>query len=149
MKRVDVNYKFILTEDLVEEGTVNVGNRELHYGDDDNRVWLILGPGTKITVKDNYSWDGCSPKFAKIGRVWIGTVDTKRNWQASCVHDSLYQYGLIPGFPYLKIDADVTFYNILMKYKFRLASLYFWAVNKLGRYRKEENVKLVKEVKLD
>lgn len=147
MKKVDTNYKYILEEDLIEEGTVNVGNRELHYGDNDDRVWLIVGPGTKLTVKKNYSWDGCSPKVAKIGPFWLGTIDTKRNWQASCVHDSLYQFGLVEGFPYLKVDADTTFYNIMTKYKFRLAGLYHYAVDKLGKYRKEENVKLVKEVK--
>jgi hypothetical protein len=146
VKKVTTNYKYILDEDLVEEGVVDIGSRELYYGDNDDRVWLVLGPGRKVTVKDNYSWDGCSPKFAKVGPFWLGTVDTKRNWKGSCVHDALYQYGLVEGFPYNKEDADVTFYNILLKYKFTLKNLYYWAVDKFGRYHKEDNVKLVKEV---
>jgi len=146
MKKVKNNYKYILKADLVEEGSVNIGNRELYYGDEDGRVWLILGPDTKITVKKSYSWDGCSPKIAKIGPFWVGTIDTKRNWRGSCVHDALYQFNSAGKFPYTKKDADTTFYNILVKYGFRAVGLYYWAVDKFGRFKKEDNTKLIKEI---
>lgn len=146
VQKVKEIYKYQLDDDLVEQGVVDVGDRELYYGDDKGRWWLKLGPHYKITVRDGYAWDGCSPKFAKIGPLYFGTIDAKRNAKASCVHDALYQYGLVTGFPYKKKDADVTFYNILVKYGFKLAGLYHWAVDKFGRYKKQPNTYFLKQV---
>lgn len=146
MKKVDRIYRFILDEDLVEDGHRDVGDRELYYGDCEGRWWLKLGPHYKVTVRCGYAWDGCSPKIAKIGKLYIGTIDTKNNWQGSCVHDALYQFGMVNEFPYTKKDADVTFYNILKKYGFKLAGLYYWAVDKFGRFSKHDETFFLKEV---
>lgn len=148
MKKVDRIYRYVLEEDLTTEtaGVVDVGDRVLYYGDDKGRWWLRIGPHYKITVRDGYAWDGCSPKLAKIGPLWIGTIDTKRNMRASCVHDALCQFGAIEDFPYTRRQTDVVFYNLMKEDGFRLAGLYHWVVAMVPDYTPYDNTYFLKEV---
>lgn len=66
-------------------------------GIDFDSEWCSIHDST-ITVRKNYAWDGCSPKF-KLGAYAFGVPDGKvrsgmpvHTGRASAVHDALCQY---------------------------------------------------------
>lgn len=91
----------------------------------------------KVTVKAGYSWNGCTPKI-NILDVWlIGTPEGNMDhstgkpntYYASCLHDSLYQFG-ISGAGITRKQADVAFKVYLGEHK--AAGLYYGAVRAFG-----------------
>ena len=114
-------YKYTL------ESEVKIYNRLLQgysfYGEFGRVVNGIL------VIYKGYSWDGCSPKIAKIGKFYIGTPDfgdcTK---DASLVHDFLYQFKIGT-----REIADKIFYEELIMNDFIFAALYYNMVRKFGK----------------
>ena len=59
--------------------------------------WVSI-EGGKLTIKKNYSWNGCSPKVKLFGRIY-GTPEgpmmkdgKPQTYYATMVHDALYQF---------------------------------------------------------
>lgn len=69
----------------------------------------------KVTIKKDYCWNGCT--FA---------VDTKKTYNASLIHDSLYQYGNQLGMD--RYVADRYFLRQLRKDGFEFSKAYYWGV---------------------
>ena len=101
------HYKFTLKEPL---HTYSSELKEVYFSND----WLMVCNGF-ITVKKGYSWDGCT--FAP---------DTKDTYEASCVHDALYQFNIN------RLKADLTFYDLLKQNKFPFAKTYYISVRLFG-----------------
>ena len=78
---------------------------------------------SNIFIKEGYTWDGCTL-----------AIDTKRTYDASLVHDFLYEYK-----PVTRSIADKIFYNILQNNKFRLSLLYYIAVRLFGTFYYTKN----------
>ena len=100
-------YKLTLKEHLY---TYSVELKDVYFSNN----WLMICNGY-ITIKKGYSWDGCT--FAP---------DTKSTYEASCVHDALYQF---------KIDKqkrDLAFYDLLKQNGFTLAKIYYISVRLFG-----------------
>ncbi len=107
-----------------------------------NKVRMIIEKSGRITIKERYSWDGCTPKVALLDLLIIGTPDgipfgkehKPKTYYASLVHDALYQF--LPEFPDQTIltrrDADDFFYRILEEHEFAPRRLYWLAVRLFG-----------------
>ena len=100
-------YKFTLAS------TLSAYSRELQgvYFHND---WLMVCNGF-VTIKRGYSWDGCT--FAP---------DTLETYEASCVHDALYQFKID------KMKSDKAFYDLLKQNGFQLAKIYYISVRLFG-----------------
>jgi len=98
-----------------------------------------------ITIYGDYAWDGCSIKFFKIGKLYIGTPDggfRDGKWEpditkyCSLVHDFMYQFhdeiNQQSKEKLTREAADLIFYDRLKEEKFRLAKIYYLAVKNLG-----------------
>lgn len=109
-----------------------------------NKVRMIIEKSGRITIKKNYSWDGCTPKFSILDLFIFGTPDGIRfgkeqkpkTYYASLVHDAFYQF--IPDMEDKTIitrdDADDFFYRMLKENDFALSRLYWWAVHVFGQF---------------
>ncbi len=107
-----------------------------------DKVRMIIEKSGRITIKANYSWDGCTPKFSLFDLAIIGTPDgisfgrehKPKTYYASLVHDALYQF--IPDMEdqstITRLDADNFFYKILEEHEFALRRLYWLAVRLFG-----------------
>ena len=87
-----------------------------------------------VTVKEGYSWDGCSPKF-KIGNKIIGTPDGKNDECrfASLYHDVFYQYAReLKKQGLIRLMVDYQFFLDLLLEEFRFSQLYYEAVRLFG-----------------
>lgn len=137
-------YKYRLKADYVyESGTPPTFGAwqtpELHFADDWGKYWLSIHVSGRITVRRDYSWDGCSPKFRVFGKL-LGTPEGEidpltgypATYHASLIHDALYQFMDHPRMPYTKAQADLIFYRILQSDRFGSAHLYYAAVKWLG-----------------
>jgi hypothetical protein len=128
-------YKFVIHHDVYI--VTNIKNRSFE------NCWLLIEPDGKIILKgsygNGYAWDGCSPKGVFLDIIW-GTPDGKLDWNteapityyASLIHDALYQYKA--DIPISRKEADVIFLLNLRKAKFKLASLYGFAVRTFGGF---------------
>ena len=89
----------------------------------------------KLTIKKEYAWNGCSPKFSLFGLKTIGIPDGHIDYRtgkefcyyATLVHDALYQYKIGT-----KIQADSKFYVMLNN--FPPKEIYYWSVCKFGKW---------------
>lgn len=109
-----------------------------------NKVRMIIEKSGRITIKKNYSWDGCTPKFSILDLFLVGTPDGIRagremkpkTYYASLVHDALYQF--IPDMDdktlITRDDADNFFYTMLEESDFALRKLYWLAVHLFGGF---------------
>lgn len=111
-----------------------------------------------ITVKKNYAWDGCTPKFkmgGKIFGVWDGFFNhnTKQpdTYYASLVHDVLLQF--IGEHPISRKHCDEIFLWIMQRDAFPFAWVYYafvrlWflvvrrSLSKLAQWRQKWQVTL-------
>ena len=137
-------YKFVEYKDFVVHDTGFKGKSF-------NKDFLLIEADGTITIRcsfkdTGYAWDGCSPKWNWIDITW-GTPDGRLDWNtvkpityyASMVHDVLYQY---------KREHDITrkqtdqlFRELLKKEKFKLATIYYWAVRVFGGFYGKWKVK--------
>ena len=69
-----------------------------------------------ITIKKGYSWNGCTY-----------VPDFKGTYYASLIHDALYQYKV--G----RKIADLVFYDLMKRDKFKGAWIYYNGVKLFGR----------------
>jgi len=139
---------------LDEEVTLSTPLRGYSYESD----YVVLGEDGTLTIKAEYSWNGCSPKVEAMGML-MGTPEgalpgdgekekiegklkdigyeqfqwrKARTHYASLVHDALYQIGE----KYPDIDrkvVDMLFLKILKAYRFLPARAYYSIVRLLGR----------------
>jgi len=107
------------------------------FGEQIETQWIIISKGGKITVKKDYSWDGCSPKIKLFG-VILGTPDGKilsdefpQTYFASLVHDALYQHKKVISIT--RLEADLLPLDMLNRRAFKFSKLYFLAVRIFGR----------------
>lgn len=99
---------------------------------------LEVYPDGTVKVLAQYTWDGCTPKFA-LWDIAFGTPDgvpnhnTKRPkaYYASLIHDALYQF-LDVDLPFSKANADQIFLDILTRDEFAPRKLYYAAVRIFG-----------------
>ena len=111
-----------------------------HFADKNGKVWLTIHHNGDFLISAGYSWDGCSPKLAKIGNFWIGVPDGRINpetgkhqaYFATLIHDILYQFKHKDHMPFSRREMDKFFYQLLKESNFRFTKLYFWAVRLLG-----------------
>ena len=96
-----------------------------------SNAWFEIVPDGMITIKGTnvqsngkggYAWDGCSPKVVILDAVLgipDGIPETKLpiTWEASMVHDALYQFSRYTGVT--RKQADVLFLQMLTRARFR------------------------------
>jgi hypothetical protein len=100
----------------------------------DGREWLLINR-YGITLRAGYAWNGCTPKYWSRIFGWCGTPDYPSTILASAIHDALYQFARTEHFPFHRSDVDLLFYHIIsLSGSPRLASLYYSAVVKFGRW---------------
>jgi hypothetical protein len=101
--------------------------------------WLSIDPvAGAITVRKQYSWDGCSPKLCSfMGLFWIGTPDGivckdgfTKTGKASMVHDALYQF--LGEHTMNRTTCDEVFLNQMKRDEFVLAYPYYMTVRAFG-----------------
>lgn len=137
-------YKYRLKADYVHESGIEPlfgswQTPELHFCDEWGKYWLSIHVYGRITVRQDYAWDGCSPKFRLFGKV-VGIPDGAINprtgypltYHASLIHDALYQFLDHPRFPYTRAQVDTIFHQMLIKARFPHAGIYYAAVKYLG-----------------
>lgn len=97
----------------------------------------IYKDGT-IVVKENYCWDGCTPKFNFID-ISFGVPDGITNpdtlkpkcYYASLVHDALCQF-ILSELPLSKRQVDGIFYDLLKRSEFKPRYIYWVFVRIFG-----------------
>lgn len=102
------------------------------------KLRLVIARDGKITVKKDYAWDGCSPKFNVLDLFWVGTPDGAMNenkpvtYYASLVHDALGQFAKKEPerMPFNRQERDLIFREMLEGFTFQW--LYYLAVRILG-----------------
>ena len=102
--------------------------------------WLRIGLDGRITILEDYAWNGCSPKFSLLDLLVLGTpdgiIDIKscrpKTYFATLVHDALYQY--YPWLPISRKAIDELFLAMMKEKKFKLARLYYVAVRLFGGF---------------
>jgi len=129
-------YKFVHSHQDVSI-TTNLKNRSF------NGDWLAIHPDGQVTIKSSshkgYAWDGCSPKFNFLD-ITFGTPDGKLDYKtvkpityyASMFHDAIYQYKSDVNLCISRKEADILFYLLLKKAKFKLAYVYYFFVRVFG-----------------
>lgn len=113
----EVNYKFTLTRDVVD----NLGV----YGYEIETDYIRLYADGRIIIKKPYAWDGCSRP----------AINTKKNLRAGLVHDVGYQLIRLKLLPKSCRGAiDNRFYAILKEDKFMFPGLYYTVVDKFAEF---------------
>ena len=79
-------------------------------------AWGKIEPNGYIKIYKDYSWDGCT-----------GVPDTDRTYEASLLHDFLYQFR-----PCSRYKADLSFYINLKEHNFQFSLIYYIGVRLLG-----------------
>lgn len=98
--------------------------------------WLVI-VNNNITILENYSWDGCSPKF-KINNKIVGTPDfVSYTYKASLLHDALYQYA--GRHSLARKQCDDIFLIVMNLNKFKLASFYYRMTRIFGGFFWDKN----------
>ena len=121
-------YKFKIMEDFEYTDT----NWQLEHEFDSQ--WLRIAVDGIITVKSNengYAWDGCTPKKSLWNLSIIGVPDGHVDYRtmkpytydASLVHDALYQY--LDSVPITKKVIDQLFLKMLGRFQTKTYLLFF------------------------
>lgn len=104
-----------------------------------NSEWLKITPKGQIIIEKGYSWNGCSPKKSIFDIFIVGTFDgyleketgKPKLYEATLVHDALYQYYGYHGIPRKVID--ILFLDMMREKYFRHSYLYYLTVRIIGR----------------
>jgi len=121
---------FTLTQDYSWDASQLIA-RDIAF----DNPWLRINLGM-ITVKQGYSWDGCSPKWALADLCVIGTPDGRLHhglpitYHASLIHDTLVQFRHL--LPITRQQATAIFDAMLAECDFFWRQLYVWAVSHFG-----------------
>ena len=97
--------------------------------------WVDITNGC-ITIKKNYAWDGCTPKWQPLGLLTIGTPDGVlrfgKPWlyHSSLIHDVLVQFR--KELPFTQQQVTQIFKEHMQQTKWPLWRIYTAAVNYLG-----------------
>lgn len=113
----------------------------MEFRDEKGRLRLVIEKSGRITVRQGYAWDGCTPKICFFD-ILFGTPDgvvhmasgKPKTYYASLVHDALYQF--LPEIPRIaqltRRDADDFFFRIMQEYEFAPRWIYWLAVRLFG-----------------
>lgn len=132
-----MKYKYTLTEDKIYPNVLN-SNVNFRGYSDNNELLLEIINGTVI-IKKGYSWDGCSVKLLRLGKLYIGTPDGFKNETkfASCIHDALYQFNKeinSHGEIMTRLEVDDIFRDQLILVNWKMTNLYYNVVrSQLGQ----------------
>ena len=128
------------TEDFVWESGHSVPYT-MEFFDEGGKKRLEIAKDGRITVKQGYAWDGCTPKLCFFD-ILFGTPDgvvhrksgKTKTYYASLVHDAFYQFlSEIPRIAQIsRRDADDFFYRIMEEYEFAPRWIYWLAVRLFG-----------------
>jgi len=132
---------YTLAEDFVWESQHPIP-KTLYFYDENDKLRMVIDKKGKITVKERYTWDGCTPKFSVFDLFIFGTpdgirfrlTDKPKTYYASLVHDALYQFlpEMDESHGITRRDADDIFRDILIKYEFAPNWIYWLAVRAFG-----------------
>ena len=133
-------WRFKLQGDYTWHSGVPVPSEFRFHDENKDKLRLVIHADGRITVKDGYAWDGCSPKFSIFDLFYIGTPDGVRDvntgrpktYYASLIHDALYQFMEHPDMPYSRAQMDRFFLVLMRARRFRLSGLYWLAVRVIG-----------------
>jgi hypothetical protein len=99
---------------------------------ENGKEWARITEGF-LYIAPNYAWDGCTPKkyigIPPLG-AWVGTPDFEETILPSLVHDVLFQFAKVGKYSF--DSANYQFYIMMVKKDFKLASVYYKAVNDFG-----------------
>jgi hypothetical protein len=109
--------------------------------DGEDQLCLIAHRDGSFTIKKEYAWNGCTPKFGFFD-ILIGTPDgvvhkgtgKPKAYYATMIHDSLYQFiPVMPDdVPLTRKVADAFFLELLEREEFILRWIYWLAVRIFG-----------------
>ena len=137
-----INKIYTLERDFVWHSGHSIGDDHLVFEDKKKKLRMIISTEGIITIKEHYTWDGCTPKISFFDLFIIGTPDgilhretgKPKTYFASLVHDALYQF--LPDMPDKNIitrrDADDLFRRLLIEYEFAPNWVYWAAVRLFG-----------------
>lgn len=127
-------YRFILEDDisipissLKKESLLGV---TISLRDAYRTEWAQV-KGGRLTIRKGYAWNGASPKKWAFCR-WWGTPDFKATRLATLVHDVCFQFLRVSDFPLTILECNQLFYDIMKTKNFKLANIYFGAVEDFG-----------------
>jgi len=130
-------YKETKVYGLEQDYQIQTGIRGFVYAID----FVEIAEDGLLTIKQGYSWDGCTPKFAWFDMVWgtpEGIINEQtgkpKTYYASLVHDVLYQLSDFIFTPQERHITDKLFYQMLKAEKFRAARFYFYMARIFGKY---------------
>lgn len=133
---------YTLAEDFEWESKHSIPDTLYFYDENKKKLRMIFTNTGKITIKEGYSWDGCTPKISIFDLFIFGTPDGIRNrltdkpktYYASLVHDSLYQFlpEMHESHGITRRDADKFFRDILVEHEFAPNWIYWAAVRIFG-----------------
>lgn len=134
------NWKFRLDHDFTWSSGRSIHTDLDFRCENDGEVRLKIAQNGDITVIADYAWDGCSPKIKVMDWVYLGTPDGTMDWatgkpvtwEASMIHDALYQFRQHADMPFTRRDMDEIFRDILRQKGFSLSTIYFWGVRLFG-----------------
>lgn len=141
MSQLSLKWIFVLDEDYTWNVNSHLSEslpKGCAFVDRFGKRWLEIHPNGDAKVLAQYSWDGCTPKFA----VWdlvFGTPDGVPNaktkkpkaYYASLLHDVLYQF-LDAKLPMSRREADRVFLELLTRDGFGPRWIYYFAVRMFG-----------------
>ena len=94
-----------------------------------------------LAIDAGYCWDGCTPKWTIFDMVFgtpegtlHATSGKSKTYEASLVHDALYQLSEHTFAAGERILADRLFYTMLREDKFKAAAIYYAVAKTFGRY---------------
>lgn len=136
---------FTLGEDFVWQTKKIELEKDYEFLDKNKKgkLRMTITKGGLITIRERYTWDGCTPKFSLLDLLVIGTPDgiisdktgKPKAYYASMTHDALYQF-LADFHPneklYTRKQADQVFLEILEDAEFAPRKLYYAAVRVFG-----------------
>ena len=133
---------YTLEKDFIWRSGHSIGDRHLVFEDKTGKLRMIISTDGVITIKEHYTWDGCTPKLSFFDLFIIGTpdgirhreTDKPKTYYASLVHDALYQF--LPDMPDKNVitrkNADDFFRRLLIEYEFAPNFIYWLAVRLFG-----------------
>ena len=132
-------WKFRSDSDFVYDSGIPVST-PVSFDDAQGVTRLVVDQDGTITVKEDYSWDGCSPKLRVFDLGYIGTPDgtldvhtgQQKTYYASLLHDALYQFIADPRMEYKRSQMDRMFFDLMTQSGFGARHIYLFATRSLG-----------------
>ena len=129
-------YKYVTLREL--KFKLRYHHADCRFRDKDGNIWAWIKDGN-LFISSGYAWNGCSPKVY-LANFLLGTPDFHETIEASLIHDVLFQFSSTKHFTHSFEKCNLEFVASMRSYDFVLASLYYHAVEALGRkhFKKDE-----------